>query len=78
MQCGVREVRRQEVIEKRLQCFKCGEEGHKKWECPQMKERKREEVVLPHKVWEKIREHCGAKGHLSRGAVMSMEGWTTR
>jgi len=45
MQCGVREVRRQEIVEERPQCFKYEEEGHKKWECPQMKERKTEEVA---------------------------------
>jgi len=42
MQCGVREVRRQEVVEDKMQCFKCGEEGHKKWECPKRRDTKRE------------------------------------
>jgi len=27
-------------------------------------------------VWEKVKEHCGAKGLPPGGAVMSMEGWT--
>ena len=33
IQCGVREVRRQEVMRKEVKCFGCGEDGHKKWEC---------------------------------------------
>jgi len=39
MQCGVREVRRQEVVRNVVKCFACGEEGHKKWECPRKKEK---------------------------------------
>jgi len=35
-------------------------------------------VALSRKVWEKMKEHCGAKGLPPRGAVMSMEGWTMR
>ena len=46
MQCGVRELKRQEVVKERPQCFGCGKEGHKKWECPQKKERRKEEVAL--------------------------------
>ena len=34
MQCGVREVRRQEVVKSEVKCFGCGKEGHRKWECP--------------------------------------------
>jgi len=30
MQCGVREVRRQEVVRELVKCFGCGREGHKK------------------------------------------------
>ena len=30
MQCGVREVRRQEIVEGKVKCFGCGEKGHKK------------------------------------------------
>ena len=30
MQCGVREVRRQEVVEQIVKCFWCGKEGHQK------------------------------------------------
>ena len=41
MQCGVREVRRQEVVRNVVKCFGCGGEGHKKWECPQKKERRK-------------------------------------
>ena len=78
MQCGVREVRRQEIIREETTCFGCGKKGHKKWECPQKKERRREKAASLREVWGKIKEHCGVKGLLPRGAVMSMEGWTTR
>ena len=79
MQCGVREVRRQEVVEGKMRCFKCGEEGHKKWECSKGRDMKREEEKAPAPgVWSKVREHSGAKGLPPRGAVMSMVGWTTR
>ena len=50
MQYGIREVRRQEVVRDVMKYFGCGEEGHKKWECPQKKERKREEVAPPQDV----------------------------
>jgi len=30
MQCGVREVRRQEIIKEEVKCFGCGKKGHKK------------------------------------------------
>jgi len=39
MQCGVREVRRQEIVREEVRCFRCREKGYKKWECPKMKER---------------------------------------
>jgi len=47
MQCGVREVRRQKVVEDKMRCFKCGEEGHKKWECSKRRDMKREEEEAP-------------------------------
>jgi len=50
IQYEVKEVRRQEIVVEGVRCFRCGKKGHKKWECPQMKERKREEVALLHKV----------------------------
>ena len=79
MQCGVRKVRRQKVVEQKVKCFRYGEEGHKKWECPQTRQKRREEeVALLRKVWEKIREYCGAKRSPLQGAVISMEGWTTK
>jgi len=79
MQCGVREVRRQEVVRDMVKCFGCGKEGHKKWECPRKEERsKSEEVAPPREVWEKVKLHSRAKGLPPRGARMSMEGWTTQ
>ena len=55
MQCGVREVRRQEVVEEKIQCFKCEKEGHKKWECPKMRDmkKKKKEALAP-EVWRKV------------------------
>jgi len=47
MQCGVREVRRQEIIREEATCFGYGKKRHKKWDCPQKKERRREEAALP-------------------------------
>jgi len=55
MQCGVREVRRQEVVEDKRRCFKCGEEEHKKWECSKRRNTKREEEEAPApEVWRKV------------------------
>jgi len=48
------------------------------WKCPKGRKERREEAAPLHKVWEKIREHCGAKGSPPQGAVMSMEGWTMK
>jgi len=76
MQYGIREVRRQEVAREEVKCFGCRENGHKKWECPRRREKRREEVAPLQNVWEKIKWHCGAKGLPPRGVVMSMEGWT--
>ena len=75
MQCGVREVRRQETEKEVVKCFGCGKEGHKKWECPRKRESEREEVVPPKDVWERVKLHSRAKGLPPRGARMSMEGW---
>ena len=59
-----------------MKCFKCGKQGHKKWEC--MRKNTREEVALPQNVWRKIKEHCEAKGLPPREARISMEEWTMR
>jgi len=78
MQCGVKEIRRQEVVGDVVRCFGCREEGHKKWECPRKREKSRkEEVASRRKVWEKVKKHSGAKGLPPREAAMCMEGWTT-
>jgi len=77
MQCGVREVRRQEVVRQEVKCFECGEKGHKKWECPNMRRRKQEEAAPPQEVWKKVKEHSGVRGLPPRGAAMCMEGWIT-
>jgi len=75
MQCGVKELRRQEIVKEAVKCFGCGEEGHKKWECSKKKERRRkEETAPPHEVWEKVKEHSGARGLPPRRAAMCMEG----
>ena len=71
----MREVRRQEVVEQVVKCFQCGKEGHKKWECMEKKEIRRQEVAPRQEVWEKVNKHCGAKKLPPRGAVMSMKGW---
>jgi len=78
MQCGVKEIRRQEVVEDVVRCFGCGEKGHKKWECLRKRERSRKEEVAPRReVWEKVKKHSGAKGRPPRGAAICIEGWTT-
>jgi len=74
----VKEMRRQKTVIEGVKCFRCGEKRHKKWECPQIKEKKREEVTPPCKVWRKIKEHYEAKRFPLRGARMSMEGWTMK
>ena len=60
MQCNVKEriIRKQEVVE--VECFKCGEKGHKCRECSLWKEEKKlqvaEETVhvaIPQKVQQK-------------------------
>jgi len=45
MQCDVKEriIRKQEMVE--VECFKCGEKGHKCRECPLWKEKKKLQVV---------------------------------
>jgi len=49
MQCGVREVRRQETVREVVKCFGYGKKGHKKWECSRKKERSKSEEVAPPK-----------------------------
>ena len=63
MQCGVKEVRRQEVVREVVKYFGCGREGHKKWECPQKNKRSRRKEAAPQQaVWEKVKGHSRAKG----------------
>jgi len=47
IQYRVREVRRQEIVREEGRCFGCREKRHKKWECPKMKRRKKEEAAPP-------------------------------
>jgi len=68
MHCGVREVRRQEVVRELVKCFGCGREGHKKWECSRKKESERQEAAPPREVWEKVKLHLRTKGLPPRGA----------
>jgi len=78
MQYRVKEVRRQKKTEGRVRCFRCGEEEHKKWECPKVKERRKKKEAVPlREVWKKVKEHCGARELPPREAVMSMKGWMT-
>jgi len=63
-------------VKLKVKCFQYGKEGHKKWKCPQKKERRREEAAPLQEVWSKIKQHCGAKELSPRGAVMSRKGWT--
>jgi len=59
MQCGVGEktIRRQEMVE--VECFKCGEKGHKCRECPLWKGKKLRvveeaaHVAMPQKAQQK-------------------------
>ena len=72
-------MRRQEVVRDVVKCFRCGEKGHKRWECPQEKERSgRKEAAPPRHVWEKVKVHSHTKGLPPRGARMSIEGWITQ
>jgi len=79
MQCGVREVRRQEVVRDVVKYFGYGKEGHKKWKCSRKEEKSRsEEAASPREVWEKVKLHSRAKGLPPQEAKMSMEGWVMR
>jgi len=43
MQCGMRgevKVRKQEIVEEGMQCFRYWRMGHYKWECSNIKEKK--------------------------------------
>ena len=77
IQYGVKEVRRQEVVREVVKCFRCGKEGHKKWECSKKNKRSRkEEAASPRAVWKKVKRHSRVKGLPPRGATICMEGWT--
>jgi len=68
MQCRVKEevtVRRQEMVEERVQCFRCWGVGHYKWEYPniEVERKKRREkevahVARPQKAQQKRRLAC--------------------
>ena len=77
MQCGVREVRRQEGVGQIVKYFWCGKKEHKKWECLKGKEKKKKEETPSHEVWKRVKEHSGVRGPPPRGAAICIEGWTT-
>jgi len=66
------------VVEQVVKCFWYGKEEHKKWECMEKKEMRREEVAPRQEIWEKVKKHCGVKGLPLRGVVMDMERWMTK
>ena len=89
MQCRMREevkVRKQEIVEEGVQCFRYWRMGHYKWECPNIKEkreRKSEEVVhaaslqkvqqeegLACSLWRKAQEYSGTRGIPLRSAIL--------
>ena len=73
------QYRVREIVQEEVKCFGCGGKGHKKWECSRKKKRSRGEEAAPEReVWEKVKLHSGTKGLPPRGAVICMEGWTTR
>jgi len=95
MQCRVRgkvKVRKQETVEKRVQCFRCWGMGHYKWECPNIKEekeRRSEEAVhvvslqkaqqrgkLVHPNWEKAQEYYGVENVPEDTQLLELE-WIT-
>ena len=74
MQCGMEEqvVRRQELV--RVECFKCGEEGHKYKECPLwMRKEKATHVAKPQKVQQKERPACPVKGKVQERKLRKVE-----
>jgi len=77
IQYGIREVRKQEVVEQRVKYFWCRRKGHKKWECSEKKEKRRREATPLREIWKKVKEHSGTRGLPPRGAAMCMEGWMT-
>jgi len=95
MQYGVRgevKVRKQETVEEGVQCFRCQRMGHYKWECPNIKEKKKRRskeatcVVSLQKVqqggkpvysnWEKAQEYCGVE-NVPEDAQLLELGWMT-
>ena len=77
MQCGVKEkvkIRKQEIVEEEVQCFRCRRIEHYKWECPvtkEVKKRRSKKAVYAislqkmqqrersaHPKWEKTQKYC--------------------
>jgi len=95
MQCGVKErveIRKQETVEKGVQCFRCWRIGHYKWECPvtkEEKERRSKEAACAvslqkvqqgersaHPKWEKAQKYYGGK-NVPEDAQLLELGWMT-
>jgi len=92
-QCGIREevkVRKQKTVEEGVQCFRCQRIGYYKWECPNIKEKKKrrsEEAAHTvslqkvqwrgkpvHPNWEKVQEYCGVENVLEDAQLLKL-GW---
>jgi len=74
MQCGVEEraIRRIGVVE--VECFKCGEKGHKYKECPLwMRKEKAAHVARPQKVQQKERPACPVRGEVQERKLRKVE-----
>jgi len=92
MQCGVKEkveIRKQEIVEKRVQCFRCRRIGHYKWECPvtkEEKERRSKEAACAislqkaqqgersaHPKWKKVQKYCGGENVPENAQLLELE-----
>jgi len=86
------EIRKQETVEERVQCFRYWRIGHYKWECPvtkEEKERRSKEAVCAvslqktqqgersaHPKWEKAQKYCGGE-NIPEDIQLLELGWMT-